>query len=39
MEIVQKSYPDRKIIIIDGDIYKKLMSGEQVWLLRMIEDH
>lgn len=31
MEIVQKTYPERKIIIITKNEFKKIMDGELVW--------
>ena len=33
MDIVQKTYPYRKILIIEKEEYNKILSGEQVWSL------
>lgn len=39
MNIVMKTYPDRKIVIIEKEHYEKIMQGEQVWsFMRLSEE-
>lgn len=38
MKLIQEAYPDRILYIIQEQEYKKLLSGEQVWLLRRTEN-
>lgn len=33
MDIVLNTYPDKKIVIIEKELYHRILDGEQVWLL------
>lgn len=33
MDIVMSTYPDRKMLIVEKELFETIMQGEQVWLL------
>lgn len=33
MDIVTSTYPDKKILVIEKEMYQRILDGEQVWLL------